>query len=112
MVTLANLKEILEQNNNEIILLIFSASWCGPCKKLKEKLKDENDTTVEKIKDLKYLIIDVDDEENENICNIFKVKGLPHQVLISIKNNGIQVHHKIIGYNFEELVNTYIILKN
>ena len=66
---------LLKNFDNQVILLIFSASWCGPCKKLKDKLKDENDPNVESIRNMKYVIFDVDDEDNEELCSIFKVGG-------------------------------------
>ena len=99
---------LLKNFDNQVILLIFSASWCGPCKKLKEKLKDENDPNVESIRNMKYVIFDVDDEDNEELCSIFKVGGIPHQVFVKLdENDKINVLHTIVGFNLEELIHTY-----
>ena len=102
---------IIKELNTQPILLIFSAKWCGPCKKLKSKLNDENDVKIQQIKNMKYIIFNVDDEENEELCNLFKVKGIPHQVFVKLdEEDNIQVLHKIIGYSIDELVDTYNML--
>jgi len=106
------LNNILLQYPNEVILLIFSASWCGPCQRLKEKLKDENDEIISQMKDLKYLIIDIDEEENENICKIYQVSSIPYQVFITLIPNEegdltVKVLDKILGYDIVGLLSKY-----
>lgn len=106
------LNETILKYPNEVILLIFSASWCGPCKMLKKKLLDETDDYVRRIKDLKYAIIDADADENMPICKYYGVKGIPHQVFIKLvpDNNGnynVKILDQIIGYDLIGLVNKY-----
>lgn len=108
MIQVEDITNILIENQEKTILLIFSASWCGPCKRLKAKLKDESDPKVEQIKNLKYVIIDVDDDENYELCQHFKVGGIPHQVFIALENNQLVIKKNIVGYNFDELVSTYL----
>lgn len=94
---------------NTIILLIFSAKWCGPCKNLKAKLTDQNDKLVNKIKDMKYIIFDIDDEDNDELCSYFNVSGIPDQIFVKLdENNQLIVLDKIVGYNFELLVDKFI----
>lgn len=106
------LNNILQQYPNEVILLIFSASWCGPCQRLKEKLKDENDEIISQMKNLKYLIIDIDNEENSEICKMYRVSSIPYQVFITLipdkeGNLVVKVLDKIVGYDIVGLLSKY-----
>lgn len=108
MTSINDIINILAKYNNPTLLLIFSASWCGPCKSLKAKLLDTEDKLVNEIKDMKYIIFDVDDEDNEELCSYFKVSGIPHQVFVNLdENNNLQVLDNIIGYDLQKLVNTF-----
>jgi len=107
-----DLNNILLKYPNEFILLIFSAPWCGPCKKLKEKLSDTEDEFVKDLQSLKYIIIDITKEENDNLCNFYKVKNIPHQVFIKLIENkngdyDIKIYDTLIGYDLVGLVTKY-----
>jgi thioredoxin-like negative regulator of GroEL len=52
-------------------LILFSASWCAPCKSLKRKLED-----------IHHVVVDVD--ENPKIAQAFGVRGVP--TLMKLKN--------------------------
>ena len=60
-----------------IQVIKFSATWCGPCRVVKENLKD-----VENIKD-------VDIEENMELAAKYNVRKIP--MLIFFKND-VEVH--------------------
>ena len=64
-------------------LLIFSASWCGPCKMLKQTLATNN-IAVDKLS-----IIDVD--EAPNLAAEFAVRGVPTLVLLK---DGVIINKK------------------
>ena len=72
------------KDSDKIMMLYFGTSWCGPCKKLKEKIKElankgNSDSTTEN-NDLEKLLcfhIDCDEEENEEICEDWKIEALP-----------------------------------
>ena len=107
MVNLEDIIKVLSEIDEKIILLIFSASWCGPCKRLKSKLKDSSDPKVELINKLKYVIIDVDDEDNDKICSQFNVGSIPHQAFVTLENEKIIVKKYFKGYDFDQLVLSY-----
>ena len=101
---LDELNLILQSNINKTIMLMFTASWCGPCKRLKEHLylkdsdtDEESGICVEYQNNLLVLYIDVDDENNEELCQLYDVSSMPTQTLIQMKldeaNNQSQIHN-------------------
>ena len=70
---LQNLQKCLDCE--QYILLFFTAKWCGPCKRIYPQLED----LYKKLnKDLiKIYKLDVDDENNSDICKIFKIESMP-----------------------------------
>jgi hypothetical protein len=47
--------------------------------------------------------IDVDDEENNNLVNRYKVESLPTQIFIKLDKNKVIPHSRIEGYDFNKL---------
>jgi thioredoxin 1 len=54
--------------NKETMLVSFSASWCGPCKMLKEELKKVDSKTP---------IYKIDVEEDTNFSREYMVRSVP-----------------------------------
>jgi thiol-disulfide isomerase/thioredoxin len=95
--------------NNKIIVLYFGAEWCGPCKKLKDKIYSLNEQQI--MTDVNVLHIDIDDSDNTEISDMYDIQSLPTQIFITLKENKIIELHKIIGYNWEKFENIYNELK-
>jgi len=78
---LENLQNCLDCE--QYILLFFTAKWCGPCKKIYPELED----LYKKLnKDLINIYkLDVDQEENSEICKIFKIESMPSFCLMKDK---------------------------
>jgi thiol-disulfide isomerase/thioredoxin len=73
---------------DKIVLLDFSAIWCGGCKAY--DIYVFNDSIMREKLNKKFIIqkIDRDKQENEFLVNKFRIHGLPHIVLID-KNEKI-----------------------
>ena len=71
--------------HHKLILLDFSAKWCGGCKAY-EKYVFEDSSTLERLSQ-KYIIlkIDKDNPENSFLVEKYQIGGLPHIVLIDAK---------------------------
>lgn len=100
-VTEINSQEILKEN--ELVLLDFHASWCGPCKSLNpiiDELASDNDGKIK--------IGKVDVDESGEIALSYGVRGIP--TIIFFKN-GKEVD-KVVGLKtkseFQDKINTYL----
>ena len=67
---LSELESILS-NNRSIVLLKFSADWCGPCKKIAPIVDEWKDTLPEHVE---FYEIDID--ESINLFSYFKNKKM------------------------------------
>ena len=70
-------------NCEQYILLFFTASWCGPCKRIYPQLEDLYKKMNKDI--INIYKISIDDDENEKICEIFKVESVPSFYLLKNK---------------------------
>lgn len=71
---MASFKELIEKNS--LVLVDFSAEWCGPCQTLSPILKDVKEHFGDKLTVLK---IDVD--KNNALARSFSVQGVPTLIL-------------------------------
>lgn len=78
---MATFDEIIKSNN--VVLVDFFATWCGPCQTMAPILQD-----VKEFYDESLSIIKIDVDKNPNIASVYKVSSVPTFVLFK---NGIQV---------------------
>ena len=90
----------LVSNSSEIILVIFSASWCGPCQRFKSYLKSPEAEII--YPGLKVAYFDVDDDENGELCEIFEVQSLPTYFFSKLdSDNSLRSLPKSVGFSEE-----------
>jgi thioredoxin 1 len=74
--------EVLDNDN--YIFFYFGASWCGPCQKVLPKISELSQTYDENI--IKFYKIDIDDINNNKICNSCQIKVVPAFLLFNGRN--------------------------
>lgn len=78
-------------SSEQAYLLVFSASWCGPSKKI---IKEINEAGIDC-----YSYINVDEEWTENLVSKYNVRNVPLTLLV--KTNG-EIINKWVGYDDED----------
>ena len=71
-----NIVEIIDQNHKDKTLsfFYFTASWCGPCKKIAPTIEKLSNKLIENNKNVKIYKIDIDENEEFALkCNIRSV---------------------------------------
>ena len=68
---------LLENMNKNILsLLYFTASWCGPCQKIKPFLKELSESLKKSGEyNIEFYMIDIDN--NEEFCDKCKISSVP-----------------------------------
>jgi len=85
-----------QENSNTLCIIDFSATWCGPCKRIApyyESLSSE-------YPDVRFYKTDVD--ESSELCEHFSITSMP--TFIFLKNN--ETVGSVLGANKKELKNT------
>ena len=90
------------QDNKSIIIIKFSAGWCGPCSKMKPYFNEYMKLLPNNIE---YYFLDVD--ENEEIYSFLKKKkminGIPAIVAYYKDNTTYIPNDIVIGFNINQL---------
>ena len=87
-------------------MVIFSASWCGPCQRFKGFLKSTESEIM--FPGLKVAYFDVDDEENAELCEIFEVQSLPTYFFSKLdKENNLRSLPQSAGFSEESFKKQY-----
>ncbi len=105
------LNQSIYLNKDKIIMLYFGASWCGPCKKLKSKLHDPKE--LSEINNLHVCYLDIDDENNKEIVDMYSVESLPTLHFIKLnERNEVEILNTIVGYDWVGIKFAYNKLTN
>ena len=82
-----NVNKELYDNKDKLVLFVFTASWCGPCKMLKKELFNEESNEgicTEYANSLHVMYLDADEDENGELLQSYEVSSLPTQVLAKL----------------------------
>jgi thiol-disulfide isomerase/thioredoxin len=99
------LEEFIWENKDKVVVIYFGAEWCGPCKKLKDKLK--SDETSLTMPNLIVGHLDIDSEENQALCELYQISSIPVQIFVTLKGTQILEKKRIIGYDWTNFTMTY-----
>ena len=72
---MATFNDIIKKN--KLVLIDFSAEWCGPCQTLAPILKDVKET----LSDDQVSILKIDVDKNRALATKFQVQGVPTLIL-------------------------------
>ena len=90
----------LQKNNKSILLFFFTASWCGPCKKIKPYV-------YEKLKTCPYPCYCLDVDENMEIYSALRAKkqvqGVPTILAFKAENVSFISDACVSGTKVEDL---------
>ena len=97
------------------ILFYFTASWCGPCQRVYPQLVKLMETYDKNI--IQCFKIDIDDDENQELCEKLKIKSVPTFILLKDRKILDLVHKSwfcvilivIVDIFFERLLGRNII---
>lgn len=81
---------------NDLKLLQFKASWCGPCKAQSKEFEDNN-------LDIELKPIDI--EEEEELCDKYSIKSIPTMILLDNEENEL---NRWSGFTKTIDINNYI----
>ena len=86
--------------SEKLVLIDFSATWCGPCKTLAPILKQVKDNLGERI-----TIIKIDVDKNQQLASKYQIRGVPTMILFQ---NGNQLWRQSGVLSKEEIINVII----
>lgn len=106
--TMKELNNFIKNNNN--VALQFLASWCGPCNKFKERVIEEY-MVNEKLKKISFGLCDIDNDEFEDLIDLFNIKSIPTVIFVKLENKTVVEKYKMEGYDwilFESQVSNFL----
>jgi thiol-disulfide isomerase/thioredoxin len=89
-----NLINEIVKHYNDLIIFVFTAKWCGPCKKIKNEIETD---ILNRYMKCCFMYIDVDDSKNESILADFKIDAMPTFVFNKINDDKLEKLHTFSG---------------
>lgn len=70
------------------VVVVFSATWCGPCQKMKKEVYPSEAVKPYHEKFV-WAYLDVDDEDNKKPAQEFGVRGIPHVEIVDAEGKSL-----------------------
>ena len=88
-------EEFNELVTNNKVVVIFSASWCGPCHKMKDELDAAGtEKELETEKGIKFCVVDVD--RSDELSEKYGIEAMPTTLFFN-KSTTPHPNEKIVG---------------
>ena len=71
-------------DNAGLQLFYFTATWCGPCKKITPIIEEISEKLKEKVV---FYKIQIDDDSNDEICEKCRIESVPTFILFKERNS-------------------------
>ena len=91
--TLAAFNDVV--SSNDLVLVDFYATWCGPCKMMAPHIED----VKEKYKD-QLTVLKVDTDKSAEVSRHFKISAIP---MVKLYKDGKEVYSETRYHSLEEL---------
>ncbi len=94
-------------NLDKLLVFMFTADWCGPCKRMKQHITTNKTSLYD---NMRLLCIDVDD--NDDLCGQFSIESMPTFVFNVVDSEGglrkLQTFSGADSDMFDSMVKEYI----
>ncbi|XP_045921840.1 thioredoxin-like [Micropterus dolomieu] len=100
---LADFKAILQEAGNKLVVVDFTAAWCGPCKQIGPAFEEES----RKAENVNVIFLKVDVDEAEDVSAFCKISCMP---TFQFYKNGEKVD-EFSGANKATLVEKLVALR-
>lgn len=78
-------KEVEDASDNQVVVVNFSASWCGPCKAMKPQIE----ALESKADGAKFVYCDIDDAPDQTVK--FGIMGVPTYVVMRDRKEKVRL---------------------
>jgi thiol-disulfide isomerase/thioredoxin len=93
----------IKNNSDKLLIFMFTASWCGPCKRIKQEIDNSGNSICRMFGYAQFFYIDV--EENEEILTDFPdIKSMPTFVFNRIENGKLTKLDTLTGAETQNLI--------
>ncbi|MDF1756426.1 MAG: thioredoxin family protein [Verrucomicrobiales bacterium] len=97
------------QETGKPMVTIFSASWCGPCKKMKKNVYPSTEVAPYHDRFI-WAYLDADASKNRSLMKQFQVNGIPHISFVSAGGELIgQARGAVAPANFAETLSSTLV---